>query len=76
MIKSIRFSDPAAIDFPQSHTATPEPTLSVSGKTMLPKWLLDRQGSHSFQSGENKLAIPLDPIKTIDLSYIVHTLYV
>lgn len=27
---------------------------------MLPKWPLDRQGSHSFQSGENKLAIPAD----------------
>lgn len=32
---------------------------------MLPKWPLDRQGSHSSQSSENKLAIPSEDITPV-----------
>jgi len=33
---------------------------SAFGKTMLPKWSLDQQAYNSAQSGENKLAIPIE----------------
>lgn len=67
MIKSTPSFDPAAINSPQFHTATPEPTLSASGKTMLLKLPPGQQGPHPSQSGENKLAKSAEVIAAVYL---------